>query len=168
MKNGPCDNCAYHRPQRSLEELLGFPLSPGINHALQMIRSVESDFVRAEIGNKRLLEEQRNDVWPSQPKVVAYCGRFEDQGIFHVCEVKNKGQQCVDFKESYSYLFFSVIPVSTKLKRRVPNTAHDKSPNGVASPATLREKIQRAQSEVPTIASNSKRTRRKHVTCTRP
>jgi hypothetical protein len=105
VKNGPCENCAYYRPPRNLEELLGFPDSPGITRALETLRDSESQYVRAEAAQKRVLEGQRNEVWPSQPMVAAYCALHEDEGVFRICEVKNAGNRCTDFKTTRRLLF---------------------------------------------------------------
>ena len=95
MKN--CQNCAHFRSERSLRNTLGLAFSLGTAQALNSLQQNEFRIRDQEEKTRNFLYSRQDEVWPSCPKILSYCGLKENLGQYLVHELKNADENCSDF-----------------------------------------------------------------------
>ena len=100
---GPCTQCSHFRKVRPASQLLAAVIKNAtsgaeIDGALGKIGDDEQKLREAEADVKGKEGSADRNLWPSRPMMAEYCGLQEDDEIFYIAEVKNRGQLCEDFE----------------------------------------------------------------------
>ncbi len=94
-----CQTCRHFRPYQ--------PLSQGLSHELgidftelvsELMKMMQDERQRRdeEAGLKLKLLGDRAEAWPYPPSMSSWCAVREDEGVYLLFEVKNRGQRCTD------------------------------------------------------------------------
>ena len=99
---GPCARCAHFRRVRPASQLLAATLGTieggaEVANALAKIVEDEQKLREAEADVKSKEGSADRNLWMTRPMMSEYCGLQENEEIYLICEVKNRGLQCKDF-----------------------------------------------------------------------
>jgi len=97
-----CEKCIFFRRARPRSQLLAAvadTTEAAVSTALGKIVEDEQKQRDSEAGFKRAQATVELQTWPRQPVMSSYCGRREDEGVYLIAEIKNRGGQCGDYQE---------------------------------------------------------------------
>ena len=98
---GICGQCYYFRRIKPPSQLLAAVFSTAISEVTQALNKIVEDENKqrdAEAIYKKGQASADKDQWAMQPVMTEFCGFRESDGEFLICEVKNAGGECTDFK----------------------------------------------------------------------
>jgi hypothetical protein len=143
---GPCEACVHFRPARQLADLFGLAWSNETAETLGRNRQTEEQLHTAENHQKRLLMEAERIAWPRRPQVLAYCGLREDQDVYFIREMKNRGRLCGSFRAAPAQAAPGAARAREQSPRSCDTCAYEVRPLGPARDArVLRESIDPSQ-----------------------
>lgn len=99
-----CKDCTFYRKPNQIESLK----KENIAHQSSEISNVFDDLIHQVISMKgqEAFEKVANagrGIWAKKPQTFSYCGFSEDNGIYHLHEVKNLGGRCADFSSAQGH-----------------------------------------------------------------
>jgi hypothetical protein len=105
---GTCQNCIYFRSVKSKSQLLAqvIPSTDAqVSNALKEILKDENEQRGYEAQSKQEKSHNNDENWDMPPVMSNYCafkqveGNEAEKNTYLICEVKNIGERCTDFKE---------------------------------------------------------------------
>jgi hypothetical protein len=96
-----CETCVYYRNARPMSQLLarGMDVAEGaVATALAKIVEDEQKWLETEATIKRGRANSAADLWPMRPLMSSYCALREQDGVFLIHEIHNRGGTCTEGK----------------------------------------------------------------------
>lgn len=103
QRTGPCQQCRHFRGVRQPSQLLANTVGevgrskPEVSNVLMEISRDEMQQKTAEANRLVHLMGLGHDEWGFRPVMSEFCGLYESESVYPICEMKNRGQQCTDF-----------------------------------------------------------------------
>lgn len=96
-----CQRCRHFREVRQPSQILAAEVKgrqgSAISEALEQISADEGRQIETEAQFKIMQSGYGRDTWGFRPVMSEFCSVHEPQGVYYICEVKNRDQQCPDF-----------------------------------------------------------------------
>jgi hypothetical protein len=93
-----CERCVHFRSLTPTSSQLGQAANKAVNDAILKIREDEAKQREAEAKQKVQLIRTRRAEWGFRPLMSAFCAVRAPEGIYGICEMKNRTGNCPDFQ----------------------------------------------------------------------
>lgn len=98
-----CQDCIHYRYAVPLSSVLKAQVSESHEDVLKAVDEISAQDDAHRIQERAWISAgaQGDGVWPHRPRTISYCGLYEGDDHYYVCEVKNVDGKCRDFTRQH-------------------------------------------------------------------